>query len=114
MLLLGAQENVKLLGTRTTESCGSAADTMEGARANVSDHLGWSIFTTLCCCLPLGVAAIVCSFKARNATSIGDSTGAQKASRTAKILNIVGLVVGLILIIIVIVVRVVASKNQKT
>lgn len=36
---------------------------MDGAqhRTNVPSHLGFSIFNTLCCCLPLGIAAIVYS-----------------------------------------------------
>lgn len=36
---------------------------MDGAqhRTNVASHLGFSIFNTLCCCLPLGIAAIVYS-----------------------------------------------------
>ncbi|KAG9348573.1 hypothetical protein JZ751_002309 [Albula glossodonta] len=60
-------------------------------RSPVPTYLPWSIFTTLCCCLPLGIAAIVCSTKASGANSVGDTTRAQEASRTAKILNIVGL-----------------------
>lgn len=36
--------------------------TMEGqSRAVAPSYLGWSIFNTLCCCLPLGIAAIVYS-----------------------------------------------------
>lgn len=35
---------------------------MEGqSRAVAPSYLGWSIFNTLCCCLPLGIAAIVYS-----------------------------------------------------
>uniref|UniRef100_A0A3B4VFG1 Uncharacterized protein n=1 Tax=Seriola dumerili TaxID=41447 RepID=A0A3B4VFG1_SERDU len=75
---------------------------MEGGqnRSVAPSYLGWSIFNTLCCCLPLGIAAIVCSCKAQNANAIGESAIAKDASRTAKILNVIGLVCGIILIII--------------
>lgn len=69
-------------------------------RAVVPSYLGWSIFNTLCCCLPLGIAAIVCSCRAQNASAAGDQVNAADASRTAKILNVIGLVCGIILIII--------------
>ncbi|KAJ8280622.1 hypothetical protein GJAV_G00057000 [Gymnothorax javanicus] len=86
---------------------------MEGTRAAtpVSTHLVWSIITTLCCCLPIGIAAIVYSSKASGANSAGDVARAQEASRTAKILNIVGLVLGIIIIIIVIVLQVVGGRH---
>ncbi|XP_029303074.1 dispanin subfamily A member 2b-like [Cottoperca gobio] len=75
---------------------------MEGGqnRDVIPTYLGWSIFNTLCCCLPLGIAAIVCSCKAQNANAVGESAQAVSASRTAKTLNVVGLVCGIILIII--------------
>uniref|UniRef100_A0A3P8WEN6 Uncharacterized protein n=1 Tax=Cynoglossus semilaevis TaxID=244447 RepID=A0A3P8WEN6_CYNSE len=60
-------------------------------------YLGWSIFNTLCCCLPLGIIAIVYSNKVYVYNSLGESSAAQGASRTAKVLNIVGLVFGLIM-----------------
>lgn len=69
-------------------------------------YLGWSIFTTLCCCLPLGIAAIVCSTKVQSANGVGDSSGAMEASKKARMFNIIGLVCGIILIIIVVSVRV--------
>jgi len=75
---------------------------MEGgqSRSVAPSYLGWSIFNTLCCCLPLGIAAIVCSCRAQNANAVGESAIAADASRTAKILNVMGLVCGIILIII--------------
>uniref|UniRef100_A0A8C7V825 Uncharacterized protein n=2 Tax=Oncorhynchus mykiss TaxID=8022 RepID=A0A8C7V825_ONCMY len=78
--------------------------TMEGtqARTTVPSYLGWSIFNTLCCCLPIGIAAIVCSCRADNANAVGEATAAAEASRMAKILNIVGFVVGIVLLIIVV------------
>uniref|UniRef100_A0AAY5KN31 Uncharacterized protein n=1 Tax=Esox lucius TaxID=8010 RepID=A0AAY5KN31_ESOLU len=74
-----------------------------GSHTNAPTYLGWSICNTLCCCLPLGIAAIVCSFKVDNANKVGDAERATEASRTAKILNIVALVIGIILIITVLV-----------
>ncbi|KAK1145950.1 UNVERIFIED_CONTAM: hypothetical protein FKN15_076593 [Acipenser sinensis] len=81
------------------------------ARASVPSYLVWSIFNLLCCCFPLGVAAVVCSCRSENASGVGDMARAQEASRTAKILNIVGLVCGIILIIIVIVLQFAAAKH---
>ncbi|XP_029923059.1 dispanin subfamily A member 2b-like [Myripristis murdjan] len=80
---------------------------MEGGqpRAAAPSYLGWSIFNTLCCCLPLGIAAIVCSCRAQNANTMGETATAEEASRTAKTLNIIGLVCGIILIIIVIAIK---------
>uniref|UniRef100_A0A6Q2XDW1 Uncharacterized protein n=1 Tax=Esox lucius TaxID=8010 RepID=A0A6Q2XDW1_ESOLU len=77
---------------------------MEGnqSRTNAPTYLAWSIFNTLCCCLPLGIAAIVCSCKADNANGVGEAERAAEASRTAKILNIIGLVIGIVMIIIIV------------
>lgn len=85
---------------------------MEGGqnRDVAPSYLGWSIFNTLCCCLPLGIAAIICSCKAQNANALGDSARAAEASRTAKTLNIIGLVCGIILIIIFIALK--ATQKQ--
>ncbi|KAG7281742.1 hypothetical protein CRUP_028056 [Coryphaenoides rupestris] len=75
---------------------------MEGgqARSAVPSYLWWSIFNTLCCCLPLGVAALVCSCRARDANAVGQEAAAREASKTAKTLNVIGLVCGIIIIII--------------
>uniref|UniRef100_A0A8C6U279 Uncharacterized protein n=1 Tax=Neogobius melanostomus TaxID=47308 RepID=A0A8C6U279_9GOBI len=69
-------------------------------RAVVPSYLGWSIFNTLCCCLPLGIAAIVFSCKAQDASAVGDQVNAAEASRKAKILNVIGLVCGIIFLVI--------------
>uniref|UniRef100_A0AAQ6IEI0 Uncharacterized protein n=1 Tax=Anabas testudineus TaxID=64144 RepID=A0AAQ6IEI0_ANATE len=74
-------------------------------RAAAPSYLAWSIFNTLCCCLPLGIAAIIFSCKVQNANALGQSSAAEEASRTAKKLNIVALVCGVILVIIVIIIR---------
>ncbi|KAJ8391262.1 hypothetical protein AAFF_G00095290 [Aldrovandia affinis] len=75
---------------------------MDRTRSQVPTYLAWSIFNTLCCCFPIGIAAIVCSTRVSGANNVGDTTRAQEASRVAKILNIVGLVLGIILIITVV------------
>ncbi|KAM4015634.1 dispanin subfamily A member 2b-like isoform 1-T2 [Anomaloglossus baeobatrachus] len=74
------------------------------ASSGQKDYLGWSIFSTLCCCLPIGVAALIFSIKARDAANQNDSTTAAKHSKMAFNLNIAALVLGIIFIMIVIVV----------
>ncbi|KAJ3598340.1 hypothetical protein NHX12_001851 [Muraenolepis orangiensis] len=60
-----------------------------------NDYLGYSIFTMLCCCLPLGIAALIYSIWTRDANRAGDQANAQKNSRTARTLNHVSLGIGL-------------------
>uniref|UniRef100_A0A673A6V9 Uncharacterized protein n=1 Tax=Sphaeramia orbicularis TaxID=375764 RepID=A0A673A6V9_9TELE len=68
-------------------------------RSAAPSYIGWSIFSTQHCCLLLGIAAVVCF--CQDANTVGESATAQDESRTAKILNIIGLVCGIILLFIV-------------
>ncbi|XP_078507166.1 uncharacterized protein LOC144767642 [Lissotriton helveticus] len=64
-------------------------------RTYETDYLVYSIFTMLCCCLPIGIGALIYSFKTRDANNMGDATQARKNSRTALTLNNVALGVGI-------------------
>lgn len=76
----------------------------------VNDYLCYSIFTMLCCCLPLGIAALIYSISAREANYAGDQLGAERSSRTARTLNHVALGLGLgVFILTIIYVVVMAS-----
>ncbi|KAM3614978.1 uncharacterized protein V6R79_021724 [Siganus canaliculatus] len=76
----------------------------------VNDYMCYSIFTMLCCCLPLGIAALIYSISAREANHIGDRMGAERSSRTARTLNHVGLGLGIgVVILSIVYVAVVAS-----
>ncbi|XP_036071941.1 proline-rich transmembrane protein 1 isoform X2 [Oryzias melastigma] len=80
----------------------------------VKDYMGYSIFTLLCCCLPLGIAALIHSINAREANFSGDRMRAERNSRTAKTLNHVALGIGLLsltLMIVYIVVIVVQATR---
>lgn len=57
----------------------------------------WSIFTTLCCCMPLGIVSIFYSAKVRRNYREGNYAAAVKASDTTQWLIIIGLTLGLIL-----------------
>ncbi|XP_052425481.1 proline rich transmembrane protein 1B-like [Carassius gibelio] len=59
------------------------------------DYLGYSIFTMLFCCLPLGIAAVVYSCYTRDANLAGQREIAMSHSRAAFILNNVALGIGL-------------------
>ncbi|XP_030250140.1 proline-rich transmembrane protein 1 isoform X2 [Sparus aurata] len=76
----------------------------QGPLANpVNDYLGYSIFTMLCCCLPLGIAALIYSISAREANHTGDRPRAEENSKTARKLNHAGLGVGIGLFILTVV-----------
>ncbi|KAM4736593.1 uncharacterized protein FYW61_006705 [Anableps anableps] len=61
----------------------------------VDDYMCYSIFTMFCCCLPLGIAALIYSISAREANHIGDRMSAERNSRTSRTLNHVALGLGI-------------------
>ncbi|XP_042629063.1 synapse differentiation-inducing gene protein 1-like [Cyprinus carpio] len=71
----------------------------------VPDHLAYSIFTMLCCCLPLGIAALVFSCSTRDAIYSGQQELAKKNSRTALMLNHIGLGIGIVFSVLVIIIH---------
>ncbi|XP_003228829.1 synapse differentiation-inducing gene protein 1-like [Anolis carolinensis] len=84
---------------------------MPSPQSTYPSYLALSIFNLLCCCFPLGIAAVIYSCQVDNANSLGNVNLAAKASRTARLLNIVGIVLGVILIIVLVVIYVVALKE---
>ncbi|XP_056399795.1 dispanin subfamily A member 2b-like [Hyla sarda] len=64
------------------------------------DYLVWSIINLICCCLPLGIAALIFSIKTRDATHQNNASLAAKHSGTAKNLNIAATVIGVVVTII--------------
>ncbi|XP_033014070.1 transmembrane protein 91-like [Lacerta agilis] len=67
---------------------------IRGPPANEPDYLAYSICTMLCCCLPLGIAALVYSIKTQEGNLNGDVIVAKRNSRMARILNHTALGVG--------------------
>ena len=59
-----------------------------------------NIVATLCCCLPVGVAGIVFAALGTGSYNKGDYADSDKKANIAKILFIVGVVVGIITIVI--------------
>jgi uncharacterized membrane protein YvbJ len=57
----------------------------------------WSILTTLFCCLPLGIAGIVMSSQAKSAATLEE---AQSKLKNAKLMCIIGDIVGAVVMII--------------
>ncbi|CAH1779848.1 unnamed protein product, partial [Owenia fusiformis] len=70
------------------------------------DYLPWSIITTLCCCLCLGIWAIITSVASRGAAANGDMRTAQQKSRNARNINIAGCLIGVVIILTLILVNI--------
>ncbi|KAF4102819.1 trafficking regulator of GLUT4 1-like [Onychostoma macrolepis] len=77
------------------------------------DYMGYSIFTMLCCCFPLGIAALIFSCSTRDANYSGRRELAEKNSKTARTLNHVAVVLGLIIIVLYIIYYFVLINNMK-
>ena len=59
-------------------------------------NLVWAILSTICCCLPAGIVAIIYSVKVSNKFSMGDFEGAERASETSAWWCIASIVLGII------------------
>ncbi|MEO8378802.1 MAG: CD225/dispanin family protein [Acidobacteriota bacterium] len=53
-------------------------------RPPIPNYLVQSILVTLCCCLPLGVVAIIYAAQVNSKLSVGDLPGAMASSRSAR------------------------------
>ena len=62
----------------------------------IPNYLVHSILVTLCCCLPFGVVALVFSSQVNSKLAVGDVTGAEAASRSARTWVIVAFVAGIV------------------
>ena len=75
------------------------------SETSVPNHIVWFLFNTIfmnwCC---LGFVAFAYSVESRDRKMVGDITGAQRYTSTAKCLNICALVLGLLLIIVLIII----------
>jgi hypothetical protein len=63
--------------------------------ATVPNYLVFAILTTVFCCLPTGIAAIVFAAQVNGKLQAGDLAGAQAASKNAKLWCLVSLGLGL-------------------
>lgn len=59
------------------------------------DYMAYSIFTMLCCCLPLGIAALIYSAQTQEANRTGNAISARRNSKLARNLAHAALGVGL-------------------
>ena len=83
-----------------------------GQAPYVPSHMGLAIFVLLCCCMPLGVVALVYAAQVKGKLAAGDFAGAQAASASSKKWAIIGIVLGVIVNAIVIVLRLPAILQE--
>lgn len=67
-----------------------------GQQGPPPSYLAWAIISTLCCCIPFGVVAIIYASKVNSLWARGDMYGAQKASERAQLWTILAIVTGLL------------------
>jgi hypothetical protein len=76
------------------------ATVLPPAGVKVESYLPWAIASTICCCWPFGIPAIVFAAQVGSKLAIGDVTGARAASEKAKMWCWIafgaGLVVGIL------------------
>lgn len=57
----------------------------------------WAVLSTLCCCMPAGIVAIVYSAYVSNRWFAGDAEGARRASRRVELWVIISIVAGIVI-----------------
>ncbi len=63
---------------------------------NIENYLLLAIFSTICCCIPLGIISIVYSCKVNTLLAQGNVIGAKEASKSAKKWAVWALILGFI------------------
>ena len=70
--------------SKSTESRSESNIDGKSVDSKPSSYLAFAIFNTLCCCLPLGIVAIVFAAQVNTKWQAGDYQGASNYSRRAK------------------------------
>lgn len=74
----------------------SFATTQQVPRPRPDNHLVWSILNTICCCIPLGIWAIVKSNDVNRFYDAGDYEAAEEAAKAASGINTFSAVIAII------------------
>jgi Interferon-induced transmembrane protein len=86
----------------TCASCGERVRRFPAPPA-IPNYLVQAILVTLCCCVPVGIVAVVYAAQVNGRLAAGDIAGAQQASRNAKMWSWIafglGAVIGLIYVV---------------
>jgi hypothetical protein len=77
------------------EKCGKPLFPV-GAYRRIDDHLVEAILTTIFCCLPFGVVAIVYAAQVRSMVRMGDIQEAMRVSESARFWSSVSFWIGLV------------------
>ena len=91
--------NPRVEGAASCPNCGEpyAMYAQPVAPLTVPNYLVQSILVTLCCCLPLGIVAIIFATQVDGKLAAGDLTGAMEASSKAKLFSWIGFGGGILL-----------------
>jgi hypothetical protein len=83
-----------------------------GGGRDIPNYLTQSILVTLCCCLPLGIVAIINAAQVNGYIASGNYEAARQASDQAKKWSTIGAVLGIIGTVIWVVLQVLVESNR--
>lgn len=63
---------------------------------NIPNYLAPAILSTICCCLPVGIIAIIFAAQVDSKLTAGDRAGALEASNKAKLFTWMAVILGLL------------------
>lgn len=106
--------NVIADGSAVCPACGAAQNNVAAGTAPVvPNHLVGAILSTLFCCLPFGIVAIVYASGVNGKVAAGDIAGAQEASKKASTWINVSVICGVIAIVLNIILQVFVSTQSR-
>lgn len=69
---------------------------MNPSNENIPNYMVPAILSTICCCLPFGIVAIIFAAQVNSRLAVGDRAGALEASNKAKLFTWISVIAGLL------------------
>lgn len=88
------------------------SSSMAASRGKPGNNLVWAILSTLLCCLPLGVVAIVYAAQVDSKYAAGDHAGAQDASKKAAMFSWISFGIGLVVMLVYVIGMAIAAAGS--